>query len=96
MVRREHASGVDDPSAGDPGRLQRSPCLARVGFVVALVLLSFYAAPLYFPPATATLAPPPLEAGLLTRLFPGVPEWWVAVRLVCLAVEGQRATPQPR
>jgi hypothetical protein len=53
--------------------------------LVALVLASAYAIPLFFPPATSTVAPLPPDASLLMRLFPGVPGWWVLSRLICLA-----------
>jgi hypothetical protein len=53
---------------------------------VALALAVAYAAPLFAPPATPALGvPPPPDAWLLTRIFPGVPAWWVGVRLAALA-----------
>ena len=53
---------------------------------VALVLTVAYAAPLFVPPATPALGvPTPPDAWLLTRIFPGVPAWWVGVRLAALA-----------
>lgn len=56
-------------------------------FGVALVLVGGYALPLFAPPATPALgAPTPPDAWLLTRIFPGVPAWWVGARLAALAV----------
>lgn len=53
---------------------------------VALALAVAYAAPLFAPPATPALGvPTPPDAWLLTRIFPGVPAWWVGLRLAALA-----------
>ncbi len=51
-----------------------------------MALALVYALPLFVPPATPALgvAAQP-DAWLLTRIFPGVPALWVAVRLVALA-----------
>src|SRR5262245_33798738 len=52
---------------------------------LAVALWLGYALPLFFPPApTDCGAPLPADADLLARLFPGVPGWWVAARLVCV------------
>jgi tetratricopeptide (TPR) repeat protein len=50
------------------------------------VLLAGYVLPLYFPPGPAPIVPLPADAGLLARLFPYVPGWWVALRLAALGV----------
>ncbi len=55
----------------------------RRRFTAAVLLWGVYALPLFVPPQ-ARLAPPSLDPVLLERLFPGVPGWWVATRLVCL------------
>jgi hypothetical protein len=55
----------------------------RVGVACALAVA--YAAPLFVPPATPALGvPTPPDAWLLTRIFPGVPAWWVGLRLAAL------------
>lgn len=51
----------------------------------AALLFAVYGLPLLWPPAAAPLASPEPGASLLARLFPGVPAWWIAVRLVSLA-----------
>jgi len=56
----------------------------RVSTAGGITLLACFALPLYAPPAAAPLIPPAYDAGLLARLFPGVPSWWVLVRLACL------------
>jgi len=50
----------------------------------ALALLAVYALPLLDPPAAVPPAPPSAEAGLLERVFPGVPGWWIGLRWLCL------------
>jgi hypothetical protein len=56
----------------------------RAPFVAVLVLTCAYALPLFFPPTSTTVMPVAPEAPLLARLFPGVPPWWVILRLSCL------------
>lgn len=60
---------------------------------VVLFLVGLYAAPLFLPPGPAPLLPPPHDASLLERLFPGVPGWWVIGRLLCLLLAGVVAVP---
>lgn len=55
---------------------------AWLGYAGALVLAVF-AGSLLVPPATVLGGP---NAGLLSRLFPGVPAWWVCGRLALLAL----------
>lgn len=50
-----------------------------------LVLLAAYALPVFAPPAAVPLVPPPPDASLTARVFPGVPGWWVWGRLAALA-----------
>jgi hypothetical protein len=50
-----------------------------------LALLAAYALPAFFPPAATPLLPPAIDAGLGERVFPGVPGWWMWVRLAALA-----------
>jgi hypothetical protein len=71
-----HARAADDRNA------------ARVDWrsIVAIVLLAGYALPLLDPPSALPPTPPAPDAGLLARVFPGVPEWWVSLRLLCLFV----------
>lgn len=64
----------------------RSSRGAAVRRGAALALAAVYALPLFFPPSTAALGvPTPSDAWLLTRIFPGVPAWWVGARLAALA-----------
>jgi hypothetical protein len=58
--------------------------LSRGRAISAAVLCLVYATPLFWPPgpAPADLVP---DAGIVARLFPGVPPWWVVMRLVALA-----------
>jgi len=50
-----------------------------------VALLSGYALPVFFPPAAAPLLPPAIDAGLAERVFPGLPAWWMWLRLAALA-----------
>jgi uncharacterized protein YjbI with pentapeptide repeats len=52
---------------------------------VGLALLLAYALPLFFPPQAVPITPPRPEESLAARMFPGVPPWWVGLRLVALA-----------
>jgi hypothetical protein len=58
---------------------------SRVHLGCAAVLAAVYAVPLFCPPGPAMPASTP-GAGMLARLFPGVPPLWVAVRLAALAL----------
>ena len=49
---------------------------------VAALLFAAYALPLFWPPTTAPLR---ADAGLLERLYPGVPALWTGLRLLSLA-----------
>jgi hypothetical protein len=53
--------------------------------LVGVALLAAWALPLFAPPAAQPLVPPPGDASLLERLFPGVPPAWVLLRLAALA-----------
>jgi hypothetical protein len=57
----------------------------RIARTAGLALVAAYGVSLFFPPASAHLVPPALDAGLLERLFPMVPSWWIAARLAALA-----------
>jgi len=64
-----------------------TPQARRRGVVLILgaALLLGYVVPCFAPPpAQMVLAPTP-ESGILERLFPGVPGWWVVLRLCALA-----------
>jgi hypothetical protein len=52
--------------------------------VAAAALALAYAAPLFWPPPPVSAALDP-EAAMVARLFPGVPAWWVSLRLAALA-----------
>ena len=56
--------------------------VSRLAGLVGCGLLLAYAAPLLAPPLTVAAEP---DAGLLGRIFPGLPVWWVTARLACLA-----------
>ena len=58
----------------------------RWGAAIGLLLMLAYALPLFVPPPAAWPAPAAFGAGLWARVFPGVPPWWVASRLICLFV----------
>ncbi len=58
--------------------------LRRPAAAAGALLLLAYALPLFCAPAATPPLSPGLGAGLWQRLFPGVPEWWVAGRLACL------------
>ena len=45
--------------------------------VVGLALLLVYALPLFVPPPTPAVVPPTVAGGLVARIFPHVPAWWV-------------------
>ena len=45
-----------------------------------------YALPLFVPPAACPFVALSVDANLIARIFPHVPVWWVAVRLVALSV----------
>ena len=49
--------------------------------MLGALLFAVYALPLFWPPATAPLRP---DAGLLERLYPGVPALWSGLRLLAL------------
>ena len=49
--------------------------------VIGALLFATYALPLFWPPATAPLR---TDAGLLERLYPGVPALWSGLRLLAL------------
>jgi hypothetical protein len=51
----------------------------------AAVLVAVYGLPLFWPPGPTMPASAP-DAGVLDRLFPGVPPLWVVVRLAALAL----------
>ncbi|HYD47248.1 MAG TPA: hypothetical protein VEB21_02810, partial [Terriglobales bacterium] len=69
-------------------------CSLRVWLALALFLV--YAAPLFFPPPATPLTMPPWSAGLMERLFPGLPPWWVGGRLICLLAAAIIAISVPR
>lgn len=52
--------------------------------VFPALLFSVYGVPLFYPPP-ATLPAWDAHAGFFGRLFPGVPAWWIVVRLAALA-----------
>jgi hypothetical protein len=56
----------------------------RAAAAAGLLLLLLYALPLFVPPPATYPAPSAPDAGLWQRMFPGVPSWWVADRLLCL------------
>lgn len=49
-----------------------------------LGLILLYALPLFAPPSGGPAITPAADAGLIARLFPDVPAWWVAGRLIAL------------
>lgn len=51
--------------------------------LAALLPAAVYAVPLLAPPLTVAAGDP--DAGLIQRVFPGVPPWWIVLRLVALA-----------
>ena len=53
--------------------------------VVGLALLLLYALPLFVPPPTPAVVPPTVAGGLVARIFPHVPAWWVVGRLIALS-----------
>jgi hypothetical protein len=55
-------------------------CSAGLGFLL------LYALPLFVPPAARLSATAAADASLIARLFPEVPAWWVAGRLLALLV----------
>ena len=62
---------------------------------VGIACLLVYAAPLFYPPASAPLGTVPgPDAWLLQRIFPSVPATWVLVRLVALAAAAFLLTGQ--
>ncbi len=70
---------MNTDSRGSASRVRRA--FLGIGVVVALAA---YALPLYAPPPGMAPVPPAPDASLIERLFPGVPGWWVVVRLLCL------------
>jgi hypothetical protein len=50
------------------------------------LLLSVYAVPLFFPPHVPWPVLPAVDDGLLQRIFPEIPRWWIIGRLSCLIV----------
>ncbi len=52
--------------------------------VLGLALILLYALTALVPPPAQPLITPPSDAGLLTRIFPNVPHWWMVGRLVAL------------
>jgi hypothetical protein len=60
--------------------------LARLDFRVigGFLCILLYALPVFLPPGPTPLTPPEADATLWERLFPDVPGWWVAARLVAL------------
>lgn len=65
---------------------RRKNAISRALLGLGGVLLTAYAAPLFYPPRSFPLGhvvPP--DAWLLARIFPSVPPLWVALRLVALA-----------
>lgn len=61
----------------------------------SVVLLAAFALPLYWPPAGAPPVIPATDAGLLERLFPGLPAWWQLSRLACLLAGAVLLPPAP-
>lgn len=55
-----------------------------IRLAASVLLLAAFALPLYWPPAGAPLSVPAPDAGLIERLFPGLPAWWELMRLACL------------
>lgn len=51
-----------------------------------LFCVAVYALPLWAPPPAQPIFPPLPDATLLDRLFPGVPAWWIILRLACLGL----------
>jgi hypothetical protein len=52
---------------------------------LATLLLLAYALPLLCPPPAAWAEAADASTGFWSRVFPGVPVWWVTLRLACLA-----------
>lgn len=50
------------------------------------LLLLLYVVPLFFPPGPVAMWRPGPDTGLLARLFPDVPAWWMVGRLAALAI----------
>lgn len=61
-----------------------APTHPRIWGLLALALWAGYALPLFVPPAADCAATLAADAGLLQRVFPGVPAWWVGLRIACL------------
>ncbi len=58
----------------------------RGAFVAGALALLFYVAPAFVPPGAMPATPPLPDVSIVARLFPGVPEWWVVLRLSALAL----------
>lgn len=56
----------------------------RLLLALAGVLFAAYALPLFAPPPPLPPAAPTPDAGFVARVFPGVPERWIVLRLVAL------------
>ncbi len=71
--------------SGRPFGARRGP-IPTGRLACAGCLLAVYALPLFVPPGPAPLGVvTPAGATLLERILPGVPSWWIAIRLVALA-----------
>ncbi|GIW45062.1 MAG: hypothetical protein KatS3mg077_2344 [Candidatus Binatia bacterium] len=88
---RAHGSSSDErrssrPSGGQSlarGRKKSFPGGSGFSSVAIAVLCALYALPLFWPPV-ARLPEWHADASWLARLFPDVPSWWVALRLLAL------------
>ena len=70
----------------------------RLRFPLGILLLLLYVVPLFAPPAPRPIVPPTPESGLLYWMYPDLPGWWVAGRLLALlagAVLLASLTPRP-
>jgi hypothetical protein len=77
--RVDNQPGLDD-RCGMP-----SPSVSgRVALALAGVALAAYGGLTLWPPGPVLLYPPPFDASLLERLFPGVPVPWTVARLACV------------
>jgi len=58
----------------------------RRTLVAGLLLAAGYAVPLLVPPHASWPLYPEAGDGVVARLFPGIPAWWIVARLACLFV----------
>ena len=75
--------GVSLPPRAAAGA-ESTPAQCQPRRMLGALLLAAYAVPVFLPPRAAAPAPLALDASLMERLFPGVPGYWVGIRLLCL------------